>query len=96
MRPAPWFSLLGEVANLPEISQSGVTSVNVRAGLGSAGGSRWRASRKLMGKDHPLDAGKTGGAFGDPTFIPAEPRFYGVQPTERQQAQDGLRSHFGQ
>ena len=75
----------------------GVTLVNVRAGLGF--GERFQkagVARKLTGKDHPLDAGKTGGAFGDPAFIPAEPRFYGVQPTERQQAQDGSSSHLGQ
>ena len=30
-----------------------------------------------------IDAGNTGGAFGRPTFIPAEPRFYGVQLTAR-------------
>ena len=53
-------------------------------------------ARKLMGKDHPLDAGNTGGAFGDPTFIPAEPRFHGVPPTARQYARDGSSSHLGQ
>ena len=34
-------------------------------------------------KRYLLDAGNTGGAFGIPTFIPAEPRFFGMQLTAR-------------
>jgi hypothetical protein len=33
--------------------------------------------------EYLLDAGNTGGAFTIPTFIPAEPRFYGIQLTAR-------------
>jgi 2-hydroxychromene-2-carboxylate isomerase len=29
------------------------------------------------------NAGNTGGAFGIPTFIPGEPRFYGVEVTAK-------------
>jgi outer membrane receptor protein involved in Fe transport len=36
-------------------------------------------ARNLLDKDYLLDAGNTGGAFGIPTFIPAEPRLYGAQ-----------------
>jgi outer membrane receptor protein involved in Fe transport len=39
--------------------------------------------RNAFGKNYLLDAGNTGGAFGIPTFIPAEPRFYGVELTAR-------------
>ena len=39
--------------------------------------------RNAFDEDYLLDAGNTGGAFGIPTFIPAEPRFYGVQLTAR-------------
>ena len=33
----------------------------------------------LTNRKYLLDAGNTGGSFGDITVIPAEPRFYGVQ-----------------
>ena len=73
-----------ELPNLPNISQGGVTLVNLRAGLGF--GERFEVAgfaRNLTDKDYLLDAGNTGGGFGNPTFIPAEPRFYGVQLTAR-------------
>ena len=63
-------------------SQKAVTLVNVRAGL--AFGEKFELSvfaRNLTNKDYFLDAGNTGGSFGFPTFIPAEPRLYGVQLT---------------
>ena len=37
----------------------------------------------LTNKNYLLDAGNTGGAFGYPTFIPAEPRFYGIQASAK-------------
>lgn len=73
-----------EVPNSPVTSQKAVTLVNVRAGL--AFGEKFELSafaRNLTNKDYFLDAGNTGGAFGFPTFIPAEPRLYGVQLTGR-------------
>ena len=73
-----------ELPNTPLISQGGVTLVNLRAGVGF--GERFEVAgfaRNLTNKDYLLDAGNTGGSFGDPTFIPAEPRFYGVQLTAR-------------
>jgi outer membrane receptor protein involved in Fe transport len=39
--------------------------------------------RNLTDEVYLLDAGNTGGAFGIPTFIPAEPRFYGIELTGR-------------
>jgi len=76
-----------EIPNNPAIAQGPVTLVNVRAGVGfggqaNGGGSRFEITafaRNLFDKDYLLDAGNTGGAFGIPTFIPAEPRLYGIQ-----------------
>ncbi|ATW02309.1 TonB-dependent receptor [Sphingorhabdus sp. YGSMI21] len=66
-------------------SQKAVTLVNLRAGLSFAD-ERFEIAgfvRNLTNKDYLLDAGNTGGAFGIPTFIPAEPRFYGVQASAK-------------
>jgi iron complex outermembrane recepter protein len=74
-----------EVPNNPLISQDAVTLVNIRAGVAFAD-DRFEVAafaRNLTNKDYLLDAGNTGGAFGIPTFIPAEPRLYGIQGTVR-------------
>lgn len=74
-----------EVPNDPLISQEAVTLVNARAGLSFAD-DRYEIAgfiRNAFDEEYLLDAGNTGGAFGIPTFIPAEPRFYGVQVTAR-------------
>lgn len=74
-----------EVPNSRLISQGPVTLVNVRGGLSFAQ-ERFELAgfvRNATNKKYLLDAGNTGGAFGIPTFIPAEPRFYGVQLTAR-------------
>lgn len=74
-----------ELPNSAAISQSRVTLINARAGV-SFGDGRYEAAgfiRNATNKDYLLDAGNTGGAFGIPTFIPAEPRFYGAQLTAR-------------
>lgn len=70
-----------ELPNNPLISQDAVTLVNARAGVSFAD-ERFEIAgfvRNATGEDYLLDAGNTGGAFGIPTFIPAEPRLYGVQ-----------------
>ncbi|QIG78982.1 TonB-dependent receptor [Stakelama tenebrarum] len=74
-----------EVPNNIAISQGPITLVNLRAGVSLAEGRYEIAgyARNLTDEDYLLDAGNTGGAFGYPTFIPAEPRFYGVQLTVR-------------
>ncbi|PSJ39137.1 TonB-dependent receptor [Sphingomonas deserti] len=73
-----------EVPNTPEISQEAVTLVNVRAGISFADRYELAAfARNLLDEDYLLDAGNTGRAFGFPTFIPAEPRLYGLQLTAR-------------
>lgn len=74
-----------EVPNNPAISQEAVTLVNLRAGL-ALNDDRWEIvayARNLLDKEYLLDAGNTGGAFGIPTYIPAEPRLYGVQVATR-------------
>ncbi len=74
-----------EVPNNPLISQEAVTLVNARAGVSFAG-NRYEVAafiRNAFDEDYLLDAGNTGGAFTIPTFIPAEPRFFGLQLTAR-------------
>lgn len=74
-----------ELPNNPLIAQDAVTLVNARAGLSFADGRYEVAAwiRNATNEDYLLDAGNTGGSFGIPTFIPAEPRFYGMQLTAR-------------
>lgn len=70
-----------EVPNRPLISQNAVTLVNARAGISFAD-ERFEIAgfvRNATDENYLLDAGNTGGGFGIPTFIPAEPRLYGVQ-----------------
>jgi iron complex outermembrane recepter protein len=74
-----------EVPNNPLISQDAVTLVNARGGVSFAD-DRFEIAgfiRNATNENYLLDAGNTGGAFGIPTFIPAEPRFYGIQLTAR-------------
>lgn len=74
-----------EVPNNPAIAQGPVTLVNARAGVGFGDG-RYEVAgfiRNAFDRDYLLDAGNTGGGFGIPTYIPAEPRFYGIQLTAR-------------
>jgi len=74
-----------EVPNDPLISQEAVTLVNARAGI-SFDDERFEIAgfiRNAFDEEYLLDAGNTGGAFGVPTFIPAEPRFYGITVSAR-------------
>jgi len=74
-----------EVPNSELISQGPVTLVNARAGVSFAD-DRYEIAgfiRNAFAEEYLLDAGNTGGAFGIPTFIPAEPQFYGIQVTAR-------------
>lgn len=74
-----------ELPNRDLLSQGPVTLVNVRGGVSFGDGSYEVSGfiRNLTDKDYLLDAGNTGGAFGIPTFIPGEPRFYGAALTAR-------------
>ncbi len=74
-----------QVPNTALISQGPVTLVNARAGVSFAD-ERYQIAgfiRNAFDEDFLLDAGNTGGAFTIPTFIPGEPRFYGVEVTAR-------------
>jgi outer membrane receptor protein involved in Fe transport len=74
-----------EVPNNLALSQGPVTLVNARAGV-SFMDERFEVSgyiRNATNERYLLDAGNTGGSFRTPTFIPAEPRFYGAQLTAR-------------
>ncbi|MEL0252669.1 MAG: TonB-dependent receptor, partial [Novosphingobium sp.] len=74
-----------ELPNRELLSQKPVTLVNVRGGVSFADGQYEIAAfmRNVTDNDYLLDAGNTGGAFGIPTFIPGEPRFYGAALTAR-------------
>ena len=74
-----------EVPNSPLISQPKITLFNARAGVSFANEQFEIAAiiRNASDEEYLLDAGNTGGAFGRPTFIPAEPRFYGIELTAR-------------
>ncbi|MAX00544.1 MAG: TonB-dependent receptor [Sphingomonas sp.] len=70
-----------ELPNSEAASQDGVTLVNAKAGV-RFGDGRFEIAgwvHNLTNEKYLLDAGNTGGSFGDITLIPAEPRFYGVQ-----------------
>ncbi|MBB3035005.1 TonB-dependent receptor [Alteriqipengyuania lutimaris] len=74
-----------EVPNDPLISQGPVTLVNARAGI-SIDEDRFEIAgfiRNAFDEDYLLDAGNTGGSFRIPTFIPAEPRLFGIEVTAR-------------
>ncbi|MEN3746015.1 TonB-dependent receptor [Sphingomonas sp. HF-S3] len=74
-----------ELPNSLALSQGPVTLVNARAGV-SFMEDRFEIAgyvRNATDERYLLDAGNTGGSFGIPTFIPAEPRFYGAQLTAR-------------
>ena len=74
-----------EIPNREAISQGPVTLVNLRGGVSFMDGKFQVAgyARNLTDKKYLLDAGNTGGSFGYPTFIPAEPRTYGIEITAR-------------
>lgn len=74
-----------EIPNSEAISQGPVTLVNLRGGVSLMEGKFQVAgyARNLTDKKYLLDAGNTGGSFGYPTFIPAEPRTYGIEITAR-------------
>jgi outer membrane receptor protein involved in Fe transport len=77
--------LFFELPNSRLISQGAVMLFNARAGVSFAD-QRFEVAgfvRNATNEDYLLDAGNTGGSFGIPTSIPAEPRFYGVQLTAR-------------
>ena len=74
-----------ELPNKPDIYQGPVTLVNLRAGVQMPGG-KWQLlgyATNLLDRNYLIDAGNTGGAFGIPTFIRAQPRLFGVEGVYR-------------
>ncbi|MBO82635.1 MAG: TonB-dependent receptor [Citromicrobium sp.] len=67
------------------ISQGPVTLVNARAGI-SIDHERFEIAgfiHNAFDENYLLDAGNTGGSFRIPTYIPAEPRLFGIEVTAR-------------
>ena len=76
-----------EPANAPisglDISEDAVSLVSARIGIAGSD-ENWSVSlfaSNLLDKEYLVDAGNTGGGFGNPTFVAGPPRFYGVEFT---------------
>ncbi|MDP5041084.1 MAG: TonB-dependent receptor [Paraglaciecola sp.] len=70
-----------EAANQPNISEDAVSLANLRVGIERADAS-WSVNlvaSNIFDKEYLVDAGNTGGAFGNPTFVAGPPRFYGIE-----------------
>lgn len=64
-----------------DIKQGDVSMVNARIGIENVE-QGWRVSlfaNNLLDEEYLVDAGNTGGSFGNPTFVAGPPRFYGVE-----------------
>lgn len=64
-----------------DISEGSVSLVNARLGIEDSLGS-WSLTLfadNLFDKEYLVDAGNTGGSFGNPTFVAGPPRFYGAE-----------------
>lgn len=64
-----------------DISQESVTLTNLRFGVGS-NDDAWSLTlyvNNLLDEEYLVDAGNTGGSFGNPTFVAGAPRFYGLE-----------------
>ena len=76
-----------EPANVPisglDISQDAISLVNAKIGM-TDDLNRWSVSiyvSNLFDKVYLVDAGNTGGSFGNPTFVAGPPRFVGIEFT---------------
>ncbi len=75
-----------EDQNTPGIEQAGYALYSVRAGVRFGQDQRWDLSAwvdNATDKQYLIDAGNTGRLFGTPTFIPGNPRLYGVRLSGR-------------
>ncbi|WP_454831694.1 TonB-dependent receptor [Pseudoxanthomonas wuyuanensis] len=75
-----------EDQNTPGIEQAGYALYNLRAGVRFGTKQRWDLSAHVdnaTDKQYLIDAGNTGRLFGTPTFIPGNPRLYGVRLSGR-------------
>ncbi len=62
-----------------DISEDSVSLVNARVGISSGSWSVSAFASNLLDEEYLVDAGNTGGSFGNPTFVAGPPRFYGVE-----------------
>ena len=68
-----------------DISEDEISLVNARIGIGSIN-QGWNVNlfaNNLFDREYLVDAGNTGGAFGNPTFVAGPPRFYGIEVTKK-------------
>ncbi len=75
-----------EDQNTPGIEQAGYALYKVRAGVRFGQDQRWDLSAwvdNATDKQYLIDAGNTGRLFGTPTFIPGNPRLYGMRLSGR-------------
>jgi len=78
-------SVFFEEQNQPGVEEDAYSLVNLRVGVRDPE-DRWQVdvfANNLFDKEYVIDAGNTGGAFGIPTFIAGQPRFYGIRVTGR-------------
>lgn len=78
-------SVFFDIPNDPRISEGSYALVNLRAGV-RFGDGRYQVTgfaRNLFDEEYLIDAGNTGGVFGTATFIPGEPRLYGIELSAR-------------
>lgn len=78
-------SFFFEDNNDPLLAQGAYGLMTLRMALSDMAG-RWEVSayvNNLFDKQYLIDAGNTGDTFGIPTFIPGNPRFFGVQANWR-------------
>ena len=78
-------SVFFEDDNDPRLSQGAYGLASLRAGI-TANDGRWQVLAyvdNLFDKQYLIDAGNTGDTFGIPTFIPGNPRFFGIQMNYR-------------
>ncbi|WP_168554353.1 TonB-dependent receptor [Novosphingobium sp. SG720] len=79
-------SVFFEMPNKAAISQGAYSLTNLRAGFELGPQGRYAVGgyvRNLFNRHYLLDAGNTGGSFGDPTYIAGEPRMYGIEASAR-------------
>jgi outer membrane receptor protein involved in Fe transport len=63
-----------------DISQEGFGLMSARLGIASSG--NWSVSlfaNNLLDEEYLVDAGNTGGGFGNPTFVAGAPRMFGLE-----------------
>ncbi|WP_250884088.1 TonB-dependent receptor [Glaciecola sp. XM2] len=64
-----------------DISEDAISLASARVGISNAD-ETWSLTlfaSNLFDKEYLVDAGNTGGSFGNPTFVAGPPRFYGIE-----------------